>query len=145
MRSGASEQEKKKMAESSQNIAMERRELRAAVQSDRVEEEFESLALKLFRHQAKYNRIYQKYVNLLNVRAENVRQMEDIPFLPISFFKSHQVVTGAVPRDAIIFKSSGTSGQQPSQHTVFDEEWYMENARRGFSDAFASDLKDVFF
>jgi len=145
VRSGASEHERKRMAKGSQSFRKERSELRTAVQSESVEGEFESLALKMFRYQLRYNRIYQKYVNLLEVQPENVEQIEDIPFLPISFFKTHQIVTGARPGNAIVFRSSGTSGQQPSQHIVFDEKWYRSNALRCFWHAFSFELADAYF
>lgn len=122
-----------------------RNELVEAIRSERVEADFESLALQIFRYQAECNPIYQKYVNLLNVQIDSVKRMEDIPFLPISFFKSHRVVSGEEGRAPVIFRSSGTTGQTASQHVVSDIDLYRENTIRGFSHTFPFNLDEVYF
>ncbi|NJL15649.1 MAG: hypothetical protein HC913_23380, partial [Microscillaceae bacterium] len=50
---------------------------------------FEATALAVFQAQAKANQIYQKYLHLLGIQPENIREIHEIPFLPINFFKHH--------------------------------------------------------
>ena len=69
---------------------------------------FNELALELFNYQYQNNEVYRQYCNLLKVRAGNINSPEKIPFLPISFFKSHIIKTTEFEPD-IIFESSGTT------------------------------------
>lgn len=87
---------------------------------------FESLSVELFRHQAKHNKIYSNYLNALKVNPQEINSVTEIPFLPISFFKSHEVITGSwIPEQ--IFESSGTTGENVSRHLVPDTNAYTEN------------------
>ncbi|MFZ4543397.1 MAG: acyl transferase [Saprospiraceae bacterium] len=85
--------------------------------------DFEALALSLFRFQYRYNSLYAAFVDCLNVNIDNVLSIQNIPFLPISFFKTHEVKTGSFSTDTI-FSSSGTSGQINSKHHVADVQLY---------------------
>lgn len=87
-------------------------------------ENFAEEALKLFRFQALHNPIYSKYLHYLQVDPTSVTDISAIPFLPISFFKTQQVM---IPQDQpvqAVFESSGTTGEQRSQHFVADIEMY---------------------
>lgn len=87
-------------------------------------ENFDNLALELFRFQAIENSIYREYLDCLNVSPSKINQIEQIPFLPIQFFKHHHIVTGRVkPQE--IFESSGTTSQQTSRHLVADTAFYQ--------------------
>lgn len=97
--------------------------------------QFEELALDIFRLQVGENPIYRCFVGLLGVRPESVTSLERIPFLPISFFKTHQIRTGQW-REETVFESSGTSGAQASRHLVRDLQAYLDNTLRGFEAAF---------
>lgn len=96
------------------------------------DQDFEELALAVFHYQANSNALYRQYLDLLGIAQAQVRQLSDIPFLPIEFFKKHQIQSGAWP-EIKTFSSSATTGSVPSQHLVRDEQWYRENARRGFA------------
>ncbi|GEM_PF-167864 len=144
-RLGACEHEMKKMAMKKTKKVENREAFVKAIQSDSLEKDFESLSIKLFEFQFWNNPIYQKYVNLLNVELDQVTCIQEIPFLPISFFKSHRVQTGVHPGDPMIFRSSGTTGQSPAQHIVPDVDLYTKNAVRGFTSAFSDPLKDMYF
>ncbi len=73
-----------------------------------------------------------------------VRDITDIPFLPISLFKTHTLKTGEWP-SGLIFSSSGTTQQTlTSQHHLRDGAWYLQNARRGF-ECFYGPLSDFCF
>lgn len=93
--------------------------------------DFTEVALRLFREQAKACAVYRDYIQLLGIRPEEVHSLEEIPYLPIEFFKSHEVKTGAFSHE-IVFTSSGTTGQYTSQHFVKSLNLYVESFVRGF-------------
>ncbi|HQK39542.1 MAG TPA: acyl transferase, partial [Flavobacterium alvei] len=64
--------------------------------------------------------------------VRKVKSLEQIPFLPIQFFKSHTVVSNTNTAKAI-FTSSGTTGMATSKHFVTDVFLYEESYRKGFS------------
>ncbi len=86
------------------------------------ENSFQKFAIEVFNYQWSKNQIYQDYCNLLRIDPKEVQKVEDIPFLPIEFFKTHPVISGEWKPEKI-FKSSGTTGQR-SQHYVEDESFY---------------------
>jgi len=94
---------------------------------------FEALALRLFRYQAAECPPYRQWLAALGRRPEAVQRLEDIPFLPIEFFKTHAVRTAPQawePQET--FLSSGTTLQQRSRHLVRDPQLYRQNAARIF-------------
>ncbi len=92
---------------------------------------FETLALEVFQYQAKNNDTYSKYINHLGMIPGSIQQLDQIPFLPIEFFKTRKVITGKyIP--VKIFTSSGTTGSGTSKHYVTDISWYRENFNRTF-------------
>ena len=88
-------------------------------------------ALDLFGTQYAGNAVFRLFVDTLGGSARQIKRVEDIPFLPIRFFKTHQVITGerSVER---IFKSSGTSGAGDSCHYVTDTHVYDQSLMAGF-------------
>ncbi|QIX62958.1 acyl transferase [Hymenobacter lutimineralis] len=93
----------------------------------------EAAALRLFRHQAHHCPIYAEYLTQLGCQREHVAQLEEIPFLPIEFFKTHRVQTEpAAWQPQEVFLSSGTTRQQRSQHLVRDPALYRTHAARIF-------------
>lgn len=94
--------------------------------------EFEKLTLKVFRHQYDHNAVYRNFCDLLKKNKTNVKALQDIPFLPIQFFKSHEVVSSTAPVQ-ITFTSSGTTGMTTSRHLVTDLNFYEESFRLAFS------------
>lgn len=92
---------------------------------------FAPLALEVFRFQATHNPVYRQFLSLLKRPAAQVQQIADIPFLPIELFKQHRIQTGNWSSE-LRFQSSGTTGQQASQHWVRDPAFYSQNARRTF-------------
>jgi hypothetical protein len=94
---------------------------------------FEAAALALFRHQAAHCPPYAQYLAVLGRDPAAVARLTDIPFLPIEFFKTHEVRTNAgewQPQEE--FLSSGTTLQQRSRHLVREPALYRENAARIF-------------
>ena len=100
---------------------------------------FEALALEIFRFQANYNSVYRTYLKFLNVSPNNVRNLEQIPFLPIEFFKHQDVVCKSNNIDAV-FTSSGTGGAQ-SKHFVNNLGIYEKSFTSGF-EYFYGNIKD---
>ena len=92
---------------------------------------FEEKALKVFRLQAKDCLIYKHYINLLKIDVDKINSIQKIPFLPIEFFKSNRILS----KDKTIqitFCSSGTTGQQRSQHHIAELSIYEDSFRLGF-------------
>ena len=96
---------------------------------------FNDHALSLFHWQASSNNIYRQYLELLGCNARNVNKLEDIPFLPIQFFKSHHVQCGIYQPEAV-FESSGTTGTAVSKHVVQDISFYLKVSEMGFGQFF---------
>jgi len=92
---------------------------------------FEQLALELFRFQYENNNVYKQYANALQLDPDAVRAIEQIPFLPIRFFKSHSIQTTSFD-PATIFESSGTTGSINSRHLVKDTLLYKDAFTKGF-------------
>lgn len=101
------------------------------------EKEFEEIALKVFRFQANHVPVYKEFLKLLKVDAEKVIQLKDVPFLPVSVFKTHKVIaTGEVPE--IVFLSSGTTGMIQSKHHVSDVSIYKQSFISAFEKFYGS-------
>lgn len=95
------------------------------------EANFEETALAIFKFQYEKNELYRNYVQLLNTDIASINRLDKIPFLPISFFKSHTVLCGnELPE--LFFQSSGTTGEQTSKHYILDEELYRQSLLLGF-------------
>jgi phenylacetate-coenzyme A ligase PaaK-like adenylate-forming protein len=100
--------------------------------------EFNEIALSLFRYQYKNNTIYKRFVDALGVNENKVYHPEQIPFLPVSFFKTHKIVSGDFVEE-VVFESSGTTGMETSKHYVVDAGLYQQSFTRGL-ELFYGDL-----
>jgi len=96
------------------------------------QKQFEKAALKVFRFQYENNLVYREFCDFLKTDVQKVKTLEQIPFLPIQFFKSHKVVSNHNPIQQT-FTSSGTTGISTSKHLVTDITLYEESYRKGFS------------
>ncbi|WP_026708847.1 LuxE/PaaK family acyltransferase [Flavobacterium frigidarium] len=101
------------------------------------QKQFEKIALKVFRHQYENNKVYNNFCKLLNTDVGRVKSIQQIPFLPIQFFKSHEVVSNNDPVQAT-FSSSGTTGMITSKHLVTNVSIYEESYRKGFADFYGN-------
>jgi hypothetical protein len=88
-------------------------------------------AIDVFRFQYRHNSLYREFSDALGVRPEAVRRIGEIPFLPVGFFKTHEVRTGAWAPE-VVFESSGTTGMVTSRHPVRDAELYRRSYMTGF-------------
>lgn len=102
--------------------------------------DFNRTAIEVFRYQAEHNIVYKEFLTGLNVDAASVKEVSNIPFLPVEFFKSQAVVTSHDDIE-LTFTSSGTTGMITSRHHVTDVSWYVESFRKAFS-LFYGDIKD---
>lgn len=93
-------------------------------------ESFETAALQVFRWQAEHNAVYSEYLRLLK-KSQHVSSVEQIPFLPVEFFKQKKITTGDLPPQ-FVFESSGTAGQIPSRHYIADIGLYIKSLTRCF-------------
>ena len=96
------------------------------------QKQFEKIALKVFRFQYENNSVYQQFCDLMKIEKSAVKKITQIPFLPISFFKSHNIVSNQNDIE-ITFTSSGTTGMMTSKHQVTNVSYYEESYRRAFS------------
>ncbi len=96
------------------------------------QKQFEKAALKVFRFQYENNLVYREFCDFLKTDVQKVKSLEQIPFLPIQFFKSHSVVSSINVAEET-FTSSGTTGMVTSKHFVTDVSIYEESYQKGFS------------
>ncbi len=91
-------------------------------------------ALNLFIYQYGNNELYRAYCDAIHLRPGNVRSVEDIPFLPVSFFRTHRPLTNPATTDnaQLVFESSGTTGAEASRHYVHDQRVYEQSLLNGF-------------
>jgi hypothetical protein len=100
---------------------------------------FDDLALDIFRYQFSHNPFYHQYCVLLNKDIRNVREVTDIPFLPVSTFRHHDIRTN-VWEPAMVFRSSTTASQIAARHAVRDITFYHTIAAMGFATAMHRDI-----
>jgi len=93
---------------------------------------FDQLAIQVFKFQYEHNPLYRQYCDLIKKVPGNVHKIQDIPFLPIVFFKTHKVITGS-NAVKLVFESSGTTGMIPSKHFLTNENIYTESFLKTFS------------
>jgi hypothetical protein len=98
---------------------------------------FENIALELFHFQAVHNPVYRLYLSNLNVDIKSIKKLDQFPFLPIRFFKSHDIKTGDW-NPQVTFNSSGTTSLSTSKHSVRDLGFYLNHTQRCFEYFFGS-------
>tara|TARA_R100000152_G_C6741361_1_gene165133 strand:- start:87 stop:1094 length:1008 start_codon:yes stop_codon:yes gene_type:complete len=103
-------------------------------------ENFQDFALALFQYQSKYNLVYKKYIDALNINVNAIDDLLSIPFLPIEFFKQHKIITQSdeFKNFDAVFESSGTGSGVTSQHFVPDLNHYLNHARNIFEQQYGS-------
>lgn len=101
------------------------------------DQSFTDIALELFQFQASNNPVYKAFIKNLSIDIGSVKYLEQIPFLPISFFKHHLLQTGNWDPE-MIFTSSGTGSSVVSRHAVASTAFYLQHARRCFEFFFGS-------
>jgi phenylacetate-coenzyme A ligase PaaK-like adenylate-forming protein len=102
-------------------------------------EQFLKQALHTFQFQYENIPVYKEFVDFLKVDPVQISSLDQIPFLPISLFKSYQIISSN-QKPKITFKSSGTTGMERSEHSIYDLEVYEKSFRKGF-EFFYGDVK----
>jgi len=102
--------------------------------------DFQNVAFDVFKHQYHNCSTYNKYCNLLKIELNTVQRIEDIPFLPIQFFKTQKIISGDFEQE-ITFSSSGTSGAITSKHYLKDVNVYEKSFIKAF-ESFYPNWKD---
>jgi len=102
-------------------------------------QQFTNTALQVFRYQAANCTVYREFIGNLGIDPLPIKSVDDIPFLPISFFKSREVLS-SIDEIQVTFSSSGTTGMINSKHLVTDLSWYEESFRKAF-ELFYGDIK----
>jgi len=95
------------------------------------EEDFQKTTLEVFRYQAQENEVYKNFLNFLKIDYTTISHTNEIPFLPIQFFKKNDIISGkrAVEK---VFTSSGTTGMTTSKHLVTDLALYHYSLEKCF-------------
>lgn len=97
--------------------------------------DFDTVALEVFYFQAEYNSTYREYLDILSIKPGKIHTLEEIPFLPIEFFKTRNIKTGEWESEKV-FLSSGTGVTGRSRHSIRSLSWYDRIARESFSESF---------
>ncbi|WP_394907322.1 acyl transferase [uncultured Mesonia sp.] len=101
---------------------------------------FDEVCLEVFQYQYHKVPIYKQFCDYLKVAPEQVNQKEEIPFLPIQFFKSNKIYSASTSAE-VVFSSSGTTGQTTSKHYVNELNLYKKSFRTTFKQ-FYGNIKD---
>ena len=112
------------------NISVRRlEEIQSIILDGVIPSGLEPLALELFSIHYDHNMVYRQYCDLIR------QNLDEIPYLPIRFFRSHEIALSGLETE-FIFKSSGTTGEDRSRHFVHSLHWYRSNAVRLFEQYF---------
>ena len=98
---------------------------------------FNKLCLEVFSFQHENNTVYRSYCEALKIDVTAIDDLVKIPFLPIRFFRSHEIIVDFETPD-LIFTSSGTTGSIRSKHFVADSSLYRESYLKGFELAYGN-------
>ena len=103
--------------------------------------DFNQLALQVFRFQSLHCKVYSEFIANLNINTDSVNRIEDIPFMPVEFFKSHSIICEGCHED-VVFESSGTTGSACSKHYVAFKDVYITSFLKTFQNNYgpAKDL-----
>lgn len=116
------------------------KELKEKVFTITNEKQFSSIALEVYHFQYHNNWVYHDYCNAVRKTPELVKELRQIPFLPISFFKSHRMESTSFDAE-LVFKSSGTTGMITSHHYVKEAQLYIKSFTAAF-EKFYGQIKD---
>ena len=96
-----------------------------------TEEEFRQACMETFRFQYENVEVYRKFVNYLNINPLEIKDIDDVPFLPIEMFKNHLVLYKNLSTD-FYFQSSGTTQMNRSKHYIPNLKLYEESIAKSF-------------
>jgi len=99
--------------------------------------EFNEFTLDIFKFQAQNCTVYNQFLSHLKIDVKGVKKIEEIPFLPIQFFKSHKILA-STKNIKQVFLSSGTTGSYQSKHYITDLSIYEESFTKGFENFYGN-------
>jgi phenylacetate-coenzyme A ligase PaaK-like adenylate-forming protein len=108
--------------------------------SIKSDEQFNTAALAVFKYQAQNCKVYADFIKGLRTNPADITAVEKIPYLPIEFFKAHDILSSKNVVQ-VTFTSSGTTGMITSSHQVTDISWYEDSFRQAFK-LFYGDITD---
>ncbi|WP_418512414.1 acyl transferase [Corallibacter sp.] len=106
----------------------------------KTQKEFETMALSVFKHQFENNATYRSFCDLLYIHPSDVKDIKEIPFLPIQFFKTHAIISSQKAIEKT-FTSSGTTGSVTSKHHVTNLDVYKNSFKKAF-EVFYGDISE---
>ncbi len=92
---------------------------------------FLETANNMFKFQVSNNPVYKQWYGLLNMQPAPMAQLQELPYLPVSFFKTHQVATTLFEPE-YVFESSGTTQTVNSRHLIKNISLYQQSFMRAF-------------
>jgi hypothetical protein len=95
------------------------------------DEEFKTLAIEVFNYQYNNLPIYKDFCDYLNIKPQNVYSLNDIPFLPINFFRTHKICS--THTYDLVFESSGTTSETTSKHYIYNKKIYHQSITNSFN------------
>lgn len=98
-------------------------------------QDFEKLMHQMFQWQYSASLIFRSYCDQIGFAPGTIKSIEEIPYLPVSFFKTHHLQCGQWEPEGY-FKSSGTTGLQTSSHAIYSKNWYAEVVHKTFLEAY---------
>jgi len=104
---------------------------------------FDKLVKEAFRYQAEHCQTYSEFLFNLGVDRNGVREISQIPFLPISLYKSRKILVEGLVAEKV-FLSSGTTGSTRSQKLVPDLDFYHQVTVKAF-EYFFEPIRDYHF
>jgi phenylacetate-coenzyme A ligase PaaK-like adenylate-forming protein len=110
---------------------------------ERAEKAFAKTALDVYAYQYANCETYRRFSDALKLNPENVKSVDDIPFLPVEFFKTQKIYCSKEEPE-VIFTSSGTTGTQTSSHYVRNIHVYEESFLKGFERAYGKPEEFIF-
>ncbi|WP_299531134.1 acyl transferase [Ulvibacterium sp.] len=94
--------------------------------------EFERFAWQIFNFQYNNNVVYHDFCDHLEKTPNKLVGIEEIPFMPIEFFRSKKIISSK-KNSQIVFTSSGTTDTRTSKHFVIDPSLYTKSYRAAFN------------
>ena len=96
-------------------------------------DEFTAIAVEIFQLQYNKVKVYRDFCDLLKITPDSVKNLYDIPFLPIEFFKQQRIISSEKTSEKT-FTSSGTTGSIPGKHHIADLELYKRSFTQSFTE-----------
>jgi hypothetical protein len=91
------------------------------------ESDFEEIAFLVYDFQLKNNPIFARWVSFFYENPHNIQKIEQIPCLPIEFFKYYEI-RSVTKNPKVVFESSGTTQSFRSKHLLTDTFFYTQNS-----------------